>query len=165
MCLLYFQRVTLLILFCYQFSNEILQVHNSVFQCCCSSKNIQDLVCDMNTFQAQLQRLLFTTCTLDNISSAAYSLSFNWLACQPPSVASKLLPIQVYTCSRTQYKWTDQWRKYKVMLTCLCFSTISKYYSQTVDLKRARDYTKLFPVCEVEMIQVMVNKIEVLSSF
>ena len=33
LCLLYFQRVTLLILFCNQFSKEILQVHHSVFQC------------------------------------------------------------------------------------------------------------------------------------
>ena len=83
MCFLYFQRVTLLILFCNQFSKEILQVHHSVFQCCCSSKNIQDLVCEMNTFQTQTQsqRLLFTTCKLDNISSAAYSLSFIWFAC------------------------------------------------------------------------------------
>ena len=72
-----------------QFSKDILQVHHSVFQCCCSSKNIQDLVSDMSTFQAHLKRLLFTTCRLGNISSAAYSLSFNWLACQPPSVASK----------------------------------------------------------------------------
>ena len=59
--MLYFQMVTLLILFCNRFSKEILQVHRSLFQCCCSSKNILDLVCDMNTFQAQLQRLPFTT--------------------------------------------------------------------------------------------------------
>ena len=88
-CLLFFRWVALLILFCNQFSKDILQVHHSVFQCFCGSKNIQDLVSDVKTFQAQLKRLLFTTCRLGKICSAAYSLGFNWLACQPPFVASK----------------------------------------------------------------------------
>ena len=51
------------------------------------------------------------------------------------------------------------------MLLWLCFSAISKYYSRKFDLKLTIDHTKLFPVCKVEILQVMVNKIEVLSSF
>ena len=34
-----------------------------------------------------------------------------------------------------------------------------------IDSEHTRDYTKLFPVCKVEILQVIVNKIEVLSSF
>ena len=34
-----------------------------------------------------------------------------------------------------------------------------------IDSEHTRDYTKLFPVCKVEILQVTVNKIEVLSSF
>ena len=30
-----------------------------------------------------------------------------------------------------------------------------------IDLKRTQDYKKLFPVCKVEILQVMVIKIEV----
>ena len=34
-----------------------------------------------------------------------------------------------------------------------------------IDLEHTRDYKKLFPLCKIELFQVMVNKIEVLSSF
>ena len=34
-----------------------------------------------------------------------------------------------------------------------------------IDSEHIRDYTKLFSVCKVEILQVTVNKIEVLSSF
>ena len=34
-----------------------------------------------------------------------------------------------------------------------------------IDAERTRDYTKLFPVCKVEILQVTVNRNEVLSSF
>ena len=34
-----------------------------------------------------------------------------------------------------------------------------------VDSEHTRDYTKLFPVCKVKILQVTVNTIEVLSSF
>ena len=37
--------------------------------------------------------------------------------------------------------------------------------AEKIDLKRTIDHTKLFPVCKVEILQVMVNKIKVLSSF
>ena len=51
------------------------------------------------------------------------------------------------------------------MLSWLCFSAISSTTAEKIDLKRTIDHTKLFPVCKVEILQVMVNKIEVLSSF
>ena len=34
-----------------------------------------------------------------------------------------------------------------------------------IDSEHTRDYTKLFLVCKVEILQVKVNKIKVLSSF
>ena len=34
-----------------------------------------------------------------------------------------------------------------------------------IDSEHTNDYTKLFPVCKVEILQVTVNKIEVLPSF
>ena len=34
-----------------------------------------------------------------------------------------------------------------------------------IDSEHTRDYTKLFPVCKAETLQVTVNKIEVISSF
>ena len=34
-----------------------------------------------------------------------------------------------------------------------------------IDSDHTRDYTKLFSVCKVEILQVTVHKIEVLSSF
>ena len=34
-----------------------------------------------------------------------------------------------------------------------------------IDSEHTRDYTKLFPVCKVEILQVTVNKVEVLSFF
>ena len=34
-----------------------------------------------------------------------------------------------------------------------------------IDSEHTRVYTKLFPVCKVEILQVTENKIEVLSSF
>ena len=34
-----------------------------------------------------------------------------------------------------------------------------------LDSDHTQDYTKLFPVCKVEILQVTVNKVEVLSSF
>ena len=46
-----------------------------------------------------------------------------------------------------------------VVLALLQSTTANK-----IDLECAPDYTKLFPVCKVETLQVMVNKIEVLSS-
>ena len=51
------------------------------------------------------------------------------------------------------------------MSSRLCFSAISKYYSLQIDSKHTQDYTKLLSVCKVEILQVTVNKIEVLSSF
>ena len=34
-----------------------------------------------------------------------------------------------------------------------------------IDSEHTQDYTKLFPVCNVEILQVTVNQIKVLSSF
>ena len=34
-----------------------------------------------------------------------------------------------------------------------------------IDSEHTQDHTKLFPVCKVEILQVRVNNIEVLSSF
>ena len=34
-----------------------------------------------------------------------------------------------------------------------------------IDSEDTQDYTKLFPVCKVEILQVIVNEIEFLSSF
>ena len=34
-----------------------------------------------------------------------------------------------------------------------------------IDSEHARDYMKLFPACKVEILQVTVNKIDLLSSF
>ena len=63
--------------------------------------------------------------------------------------------------TRTQYKRTGHCRKYNDMLSWLHFSAISKH----LILKNNRDFKKLFPVCEIEILQVTVIKIEVLSSF
>ena len=44
-----------------------------------------------------------------------------------------------------QYKQTDQWQKYKVMLLRLYFSAVSKYYSQKLILnihKIIRGYSR-----------------------
>ena len=52
-------------------------------------------------------------------------------------------------------------------LCCRIF-VLSLFQSTTakqIDSEHTRDYTKLFPICKVEIIQVTVNKIEVLSSF
>ena len=49
-----------------------------------------------------------------------------------------------------------------------CGFVLALFQSTTakkIDLKRTIDHTKLFPVCKVEILQVMVNKIKVLSSF
>ena len=52
------------------------------------------------------------------------------------------------------------------MLSRLCFSVFfSKVTAYKTDSDHTRDYTKLFPVCKVVMLQVTVNKIEVVSSF
>ena len=37
--------------------------------------------------------------------------------------------------------------------------------ANTIDSEHNRDHTKLFLVCKIEILQVTVNKIEVLSSF
>ena len=48
----------------------------------------------------------------------------------------------------------------------LYVSAILKYYNQIkLFLNNTLDYNELFPVYKVEILQVTVNKIEVLSSF
>ena len=54
--------------------------------------------------------------------------------------------------------------------TKLCYRgfVLALFQSTTAyktDSEHTQDYTKLFPVCKVELLQVTVNKIEVLSSF
>ena len=67
-------------------------------------------------------------------------------------------------------------RKYKVMLSRLCFSNtktkprqhnfvLQSTSAYKIDSEQIRDYTKLFWVCKVEIKVDTVNKIEVLSSF
>ena len=51
------------------------------------------------------------------------------------------------------------------MLLWLYFSAISKTTANEINSEHTRDYKKLFPVWEVEILQVTVNKIEVLPSF
>ena len=53
------------------------------------------------------------------------------------------------------------------MLCCQGF-VLALFQSTTankIDSEHTRDYTKLFLLCKVEILQVTVNKIEVLSSF
>ena len=51
---------------------------------------------------------------------------------------------------------------------CCCGFVLALFQSTTankIDSEHTPDYTKLFPVCKVEISKVTVNKIEVLSSF
>ena len=140
MCLLYFRWVALLILFCNQFLKDILQVHHSVIQCCCSSKNLQDLVSDMKTFQPQLKRLLFTTCRLGNISSAAYS-------------PANLFPLQLsnYQFKSTHILGPSINRLVTGGNTKLCCRGFVLVLFQSVTTNKIySEHTKLFPVCKVE---------------
>ena len=50
---------------------------------------------------------------------------------------------------------------------CCRGSVLALFQSTTankIDSEHTRGYTKIFPVCKVEILQVTVNKIEVLSS-
>ena len=48
----------------------------------------------------------------------------------------------------------------------LYFISFSKLQPQIIDSKHTQDYTNIFPVCKgVIILQVTVNKIEVLSHF
>ena len=51
-------------------------------------------------------------------------------------------------------------------LCCFCFvlALVQNTTANKIDLERTQDYEKLFPVCKIEILQVMVNEIEVLSS-
>ena len=49
----------------------------------------------------------------------------------------------------------------KALLLALFQSTSAN----KIDSEHTQDYRKLFPVCKVEILQVAVNKIEVVSSF
>ena len=63
----------------------------------------------------------------------------------------------------TQIQYTDGNTK-----LCCHGSVLALFQSTTtnkIDSEHTRDYTKLFPVCKDEILQVTVNKIEVLSSF
>ena len=51
------------------------------------------------------------------------------------------------------------------MLSRLYFSAFSKYFIQLIDSEHTRDYTRLLPVCEAEILRVTVKRIEVFSSF
>ena len=50
-----------------------------------------------------------------------------------------------------------------------CRGFVSVLFQSTtackIDFKHTRDYTKLFSVCKVEILQVTVDKIEILLSF
>ena len=71
--------------------------------------------------------------------------------------------------SLTQYKRTGHWQKYKVMLSRLYFSVISKYYSQKKMILNIheiiRDHKRLLPVCKADILWATVKRIEVFSSF
>ena len=51
---------------------------------------------------------------------------------------------------------------------CCCGFVLALFQSTTankIDSEHTRDYTKVFPVFKVKILQVTVNEIEVLSSF
>ena len=50
------------------------------------------------------------------------------------------------------------------MLSRLVLALFQSTTAYKIDSEPTRDYMKLFPVCKVEILQVTVNKIEVLSS-
>ena len=50
------------------------------------------------------------------------------------------------------------------MLSRLYFSAISKYYNK-IDSVHTPVYKRLLPVCEAEILRVMVKRIKVFSSF
>ena len=66
---------------------------------------------------------------------------------------------------RTKYKRTGHLWKYKVMLSRLCFRVFQSITAYKIDSEHTPDYTKLFPVCKYEILQVTVNKVDALSSF
>ena len=51
------------------------------------------------------------------------------------------------------------------MLSILCLALFQRTTAYKIDSEHTRDYTKLFPVCDVDILQVTVNKFEVASPF
>ena len=51
------------------------------------------------------------------------------------------------------------------MLLRLCLTLFQSTTAYQVDSEHTQGYRKLLPVCQVEILQVTVNKIEVFSSF
>ena len=48
------------------------------------------------------------------------------------------------------------------MLSRLCSSAVQSTTAYNIDSEHIQDYTKLFSLCKVEILQVTVNKIEIL---
>ena len=69
------------------------------------------------------------------------------------------------TLSRTKYKRTGYLRKYIVMLSRHYLALFQSTSANKMDSEHTRDYKRLLPVCEAEILRVTVKRIEVFSYF
>ena len=67
--------------------------------------------------------------------------------------------------TRTQYKRTGHWRKYKLCCRGFVLALFQSTLAYKIDSEHTRGYKKLFTVCKVKILQVTVNEIIVLSTF
>ena len=67
--------------------------------------------------------------------------------------------------SLTQYKQTGNWWKYKLCCGGFILALFQSATANKIVSEHTQDNKKLFLLFKVELLQVTVNKIEVLSSF
>ena len=88
------------------------------------------------------------------LASAIYFILFTWASPygthMEPGCTAHMGPI---------------WIAWKLCCRGFVLALFQSTTAYKIDSEHTRDYMKLFPVCKVEILQVTVNTIEVLSSF